>query len=290
MYMQNRKALRRLAKFCAYVLGHSPHEFGLVPDPDGFIQIKELLQAFREEPELRHIRQATLREMLLTLPAPPLEISGRDIRARDRQHLPTPEPVLSPPKLLFCCVRRKAHPLALQRGLFPSTHSKVLLSSRQAMARRMGRRKDASPTLLTVQVQKSIARGIVFYRYGDPLFLADRIPADCLQGPPLPKHHPDRSTPEKTAQKNPPKLAGSYMVAPDRYATPSAGTVAAPETPQGSRHKPPKVVQTEKNSAAVAHRIKKVPRYFMGAAKKHPRCSKNQLTSRNKAGSKLFRS
>lgn len=246
MYMQNRKALRRLAKFCAYVLGHSPHEFGLVPDPDGFIQIKELLQALREEPELRHIRQATLREMLLTLPDPPLEISGRDIRARDRRHLPTPEPAASPPKLLFCCIRRKAHPFVLQRGLFPSTHSKVLLSSRQAMARQMGRRKDSSPTLLTVQVQKAIVRGIVFYRYGDPLFLADRIPADCLQGPPLPKQHPDhRSNPERTAPP-PPKLAGSYMVAPDRYANPSAGAVAIPDTPQGSRHKPQKSYKRKK--------------------------------------------
>ena len=41
--------LKPLAKFLAYILGNRPDEFGLVPDPDGYVKIKALLKVLRHQ-------------------------------------------------------------------------------------------------------------------------------------------------------------------------------------------------------------------------------------------------
>jgi len=40
---------QNLAKMLAYVLGRRPDEFGLIPDAEGFVRIKDLLKALHEE-------------------------------------------------------------------------------------------------------------------------------------------------------------------------------------------------------------------------------------------------
>ena len=58
--------IESLSRFMVYVLGHHPDEFGLVPDLDGFIKIKELLWAIHEEEGWRYVRQSHIREVLLS--------------------------------------------------------------------------------------------------------------------------------------------------------------------------------------------------------------------------------
>ena len=55
--MATNKALIKFSKFLVYILGRKPDEFGLVPDKDGFVKIKELLKAINEEDGWRHIRE-----------------------------------------------------------------------------------------------------------------------------------------------------------------------------------------------------------------------------------------
>ena len=43
--MGRNKDLRKLSKFLEYALGRNPDEFGLVPDGDGFVRIKELAES-----------------------------------------------------------------------------------------------------------------------------------------------------------------------------------------------------------------------------------------------------
>jgi len=47
-----------------YMLGHRPDEFGLVPDSEGFIPYKELLQAIHEEEGWRYVRRSHINEVL----------------------------------------------------------------------------------------------------------------------------------------------------------------------------------------------------------------------------------
>jgi hypothetical protein len=54
-----------LSRFLIYILAHRPDEFGLVPDPIGFVSMKELLRAIHEEPGWGYVREGHLREVLI---------------------------------------------------------------------------------------------------------------------------------------------------------------------------------------------------------------------------------
>jgi putative RNA 2'-phosphotransferase len=211
--MTQQKSLKRLSKLISYVLGRNPAEFGLVPDPDGFVKLKEFLKAVSEEDGLRYVRRSNINEILTTLPDPPIEIKDNYIRAKHRDTLSELLPAQNLPKLLFTCVRRKAYPTVLEKGIFPMGFSHVILSSKPEMARRMGKRKDPEPVLLSVQTRISMDRGIVFYETGDPLFLTKSISPGCFTGPepPKPKEAPEKQeAPEKEILI---KMPGSFLMA-----------------------------------------------------------------------------
>ena len=208
---QNRSA-QQLAKFLSYVLERRPDEFGLVADDSGYFRIKDLLKAINEEQGWRHVRRSHLNEILLSLPNPPFEISDPFIRGLNREQLPAARTVETFPKLLYICVRQKAHPVALEKGLFPSGNPSVVLSSDRELALRLGKRIDSQPVLLSVHVEKCLNAGIVFRQAGQSLFLTDFIPPSCLMGPPLPRDKPQVAKPAPSAKVEPERLPGSFLL------------------------------------------------------------------------------
>lgn len=210
--MTKRRSPEQLAKIISYILERNPAEFGLVPDPDGFVKTKEFLKALSEEEGLKYVRRSNIHEILITLPNPPVEISGSHIRGKKPYKLPELIPSPNLPKVLYTCVRRKAYPVVLDKGIFPMGFSHVILSSVPEMAERMGKRKDPMPVLLVVQTQKSLDNGTVFYEAGELLYLAESIPTGCFAGPALPKQKEvpiKRETPEKEISE---KIPGSFLM------------------------------------------------------------------------------
>ena len=210
--MVQQRPLKQLSKFISYILGHKPAEFGLVPDRDGFVKIKEFLKAVREEEGLKYIRGSDIDEILITIFNPPIEIKDNYIRAKHRDNLPRHDPAQTLPKLLYTCVRRKAYPFVLDKGIFPMGFSHVILSSKPEMAERIGKRKDRMPVLLTVQTRKSLEKGTLFYEAGDTLFLAESIRTGCFTGPPLPKQKEVAIKKETLAEKREQKFPGSFIM------------------------------------------------------------------------------
>ncbi len=200
--------IKKLAKFLEYVLARRPDEFGLIPDPDGFVKIKTLLQALHEDPEWRHLREAHLNTLHVTERTAPIEIQGDKVRATQREQLPAIRVPAQCPKVLYTAVRQRAYPAVHEKGLKPGLLPFVILSSNMAMAQRLGRRSDNAPVLLTIQVAKSQAAGTRFQQYGESLFLADAISPECINGPPLPKEKPIGSLPKAPVQ---PKTPGSFL-------------------------------------------------------------------------------
>jgi putative RNA 2'-phosphotransferase len=219
--MKIQQSVKRLAKFILYVLGRRPDEFGLLPDSEGYLKIKELLKALSEEEGWRHVRRSHLDEILLTDSDPGIEIEGGRIRARSRQHLPKTRPADAPPKLLYTCVRRRAYGRVQAKGLHPAGGQKVILTVDPEMALRLGRRKDNPPVMLTVQVQASLDSGTRYAQFGEHLYLADFIPAGCFQGPPLPREKPAVDKKAAKPQRLMPTDAGTFHPDPFKIGIPT---------------------------------------------------------------------
>lgn len=203
--------LKKQARFLKYILGLRPDEFGLVPDRDGYVKIKDLLKAVHEEAGWRSFRQANINEMMLSLAPTPLEISENRIRAKNGQQVPkrvSPEHL---PKLLFTCLRPKALHATMEKGILPMGRKHVILSSDKNMAERIGRRIHASPALLTVNVENALRQGTLFLQAGETLFLARSIPVGCFTAPPLPKEPgiPKRKEPQKAKERD--RFPGSFF-------------------------------------------------------------------------------
>ncbi|MFZ0613181.1 MAG: RNA 2'-phosphotransferase, partial [Desulfobacterales bacterium] len=193
--MKLQLSARRLEKFIAYVLGRRPDEFGLVPDAEGWIKMKDLLKAINEEDGWRHVRLAHIDEIVLTQPDAAIEISDARVRALSRENLPVPQPANRPPKLLYACIRRRAHPVVLEKGLNATEGEKIVLATAADLALRIGRRRDPQPVLLTVNVEQTLARGTALQQVGELIYTADAIPVGCFTAPPLSKEKPATAKP-----------------------------------------------------------------------------------------------
>lgn len=222
--MTQPKELQKLAKFLSYALGRRPDEFGLIPDSEGYVKIKELLKAAHEEPSLRYLRWFHLSELVLVLPNPPIEIRNRSIRCVDRQNVPQPLPAFALPKLLYTCIRRKAYPAVLERGLSPGKGPWIILSTDRDLALRCGRRLDADPILLTVNTLLAGQAKVEFLRFGEALYLASGLPTGSFSGPPLPKERPKPSPSKETAKPANILTPGSFFIdLADQVPGPHAG-------------------------------------------------------------------
>jgi putative RNA 2'-phosphotransferase len=208
--MGKAKSPQSLAKLITYILGRRPDEFGLVTDAEGFVKVKDLIKALAEEEGWKYVRRSHLNEILYSLADPPFEILDKQIRAKCRDQLSLPRPAQNLPKLLFTCIRTRAYGSVLDKGIFPSGYHQVVLSSNQELAVRIGKRTDHDPVMLTVQVQKSLGKGVTFYQTGESLYLAESIPTGCFSGPPLPKEKPEAKKQDDTDEAGRAKMAGSY--------------------------------------------------------------------------------
>jgi len=225
--MNQQQSLKKLAKFLSYVLGIRPDEFGLIPDKEGFIKIKELLKSLNEEQGWQSVRMAGINEVIISIPDSPIEIKENLIRAKNRENIPEILPDEKPPKLLYTCVRQKAHPVVLDKGIFPLGGSPyVILTSGRYLAEKIGKRIDQSPLLLTVQVEMSRKMGVEFKKFGESIYLAQSIPAGGFTAPPLPKEKADDAKKETPKEVLKPKTPGSYF--PE---------IIAPEEKRFERHK-----------------------------------------------------
>jgi putative RNA 2'-phosphotransferase len=216
--MKPLQSVRRLEKLIAYALGRRPDEFGLVPAADGWVKLKELLKAITEEEGWRHVRRSQIEEIVLTQPEPEIEIHANHVRARRRDLLPAPRSAEHPPKLLYTCVRRRAHFVVMDRGVGAVDGESVVLAVTAKLAQRIGRRRDPHPVLLTVNVEQALARSIALHRLGELIYLADFIPPGCFTAPPLPKEKPTDLKPAAAEKGRDPK-AGTFALDTSRFET-----------------------------------------------------------------------
>ena len=128
----------------------------------------------------------------------------------------SPVPGVVPPKLLYHCVRQKAYPVVSQKGLSPMGQHHVFLATTEDMARRMGKRRDSKPALVTVQAQRACEAGVAFSMQGKLIYMVDHVPVGYFTGPPLPKEKKEATKPKKEVPSTPESLPGSFTLDMER--------------------------------------------------------------------------
>jgi putative RNA 2'-phosphotransferase len=210
------RQLESLARMLTYILSHRPDEFGLVLSDEGFVAIKQLLQALAAESGWGFVRRHHL-EQVAGLSPGTFEIVGDRMRALapDPAQLrhPSGEP---PPALLYAAIPPKAHARVWQEGLKPPPDRELVLAATPELALKLGRRRAPDPILITIQAQAASRRRINFTGYGEVLYLAPALPRDLLQLP-TPPQTPEKPQPERPRPPAPtpgtffPDLAGMFQ-------------------------------------------------------------------------------
>jgi len=207
----------------AYMLGHRPFEFGLVPDEMGFVPIKDLLQALHEEPGWGYAREGSINEVLMGEGRSLFEHINKKIRTIDREWSFDYDGTIDlPGKILFLGIRRKAHPVVMENGLRMTGGSYYVLSPDREMAERIGKRHDHQPVILEIMADAAQREGVSVRRFGD-LFLTEEIPVRFIAGPPVPKNvikaREEKDAGRKEKEIIPQFQAGTFLL--DLEKTPS---------------------------------------------------------------------
>jgi putative RNA 2'-phosphotransferase len=203
--------VNELSSMLVYVLGHRPAEFGIVPSPEGFVSFKELVKALHEEPGWRYVRQSHINEVLLGRDRFLFEIEGDRIRTRERRwEMDLKGRFLdSVPAILFTPVRRRAHPVVMEKGVIPAPGKFLVLSSDEDTALRIGRRQDPKPVLLQVEAGKANKEGTLLYPF-DTLYLCTEIPPKYIAGPPVARETPKTVAEKETKAAEQTRLADAF--------------------------------------------------------------------------------
>ncbi len=170
----------RLAKLLRYILAYRPDEFGLIPDEEGFVKIKDLHLAVTETDGFRGVRRREIETLLEVFAREDFEYR-RDqglVRAREFFYA-SPIYTEDPPRLLYLPVRPRAWIHVSEKGW--GQPQPALMSPEVELAERLARRKGA--LLVEVDTVKAQASGAVFLRFIEKLYLASWLPAEALRGP-----------------------------------------------------------------------------------------------------------
>lgn len=207
---------KALARMLSYVLGVAPHEFGLLPDEDGWIKVKELVKALGQEDGWRFVRESILRDLAIRVAPGAIELDEGRIRSKERTP-PSPEYSADPPPHLYLGVRSRAWPAFKRRGLETNQSGPVMLATDPELALKLGSRRGPDPLLVTIQAQEAMDQGVVFSAWGEKLFICDWVPALCLMGPSISERPPAKKPAQKKAAavaKMPPpeSMPGSFIM------------------------------------------------------------------------------
>lgn len=197
-----------LTRLLSYILGHRPDEFGLAPEPEGFISYKELLWAVHEESGWGYVKEADIREVLMGEGRTLFDYDESRIRAVDRRWVIETAFGENLPKILYTAVRKRAHGHAMEKGLVSERY--LVLSPDPEFALKIGRRKDPEAVALEILTSMALERGGSFLFLGD-VYLSKEIPAGCITGPPVREEAAPGRKIEKEEKERPGRRESDFM-------------------------------------------------------------------------------
>ena len=175
---------RWLSKTVSHALRHEPWVYELELDDQGWVPIEQLLETLRSEKDSwGELAESDLEEMIRVSAKRRHEIQNGRMRAIYGHSLPgklkrTPS---SPPAVLFHGTSPKSIPEIKLNGLMPMNRQNVHLSTDEATAIEVGKRKARDPVLLRVRSMEAFENGVPFYEGNEKVWLADAVPSQFIE-------------------------------------------------------------------------------------------------------------
>ncbi|ASJ13155.1 RNA 2'-phosphotransferase [Thermococcus thioreducens] len=170
----------KVSRLMAYILRHSPEEFGLKPDVEGFVPIDELIRVLRTV--YPGVTEEFVREIVENDPKGLYEIRGNKIRARyghsfevklnhedDRES-----------RVLYHGTPRRNLERILREGLKPMERQFVHLSTSREDALETGRRHGMDVVILIIDAECLRKRGLMVYKAGRNVRIVKKVPLECI--------------------------------------------------------------------------------------------------------------
>ncbi|MBN1109405.1 MAG: RNA 2'-phosphotransferase [Methanomassiliicoccales archaeon] len=179
----NEQELDQLGRTLAGALRHFPERFGLDMDEQGFVSIREFINALRNSNRRYHwLRPHHIIAIIETDPKGRYQISNDMMRATYGHsldldlRLPTED---IPERLYYPATPEEAD-IILETGLRPSDRKMVHLSKTFQDALSAGRVRVENPVILEVDTAAAIEAGNVISKAGKTVFLVREIPPEFL--------------------------------------------------------------------------------------------------------------
>jgi len=164
----------------AYILRHSPEEFGLRPDREGFVPLDEFVKALQTV--YPDVTEELVREIVERDAKGRYEIRDGKIRARYGHSFPVSlnheEDTES--RVLYHGTPRRNLTRIMREGLRPMRRQFVHLSTSRSEAIETGRRHGKDVVLLIIDAECLRRKGLRVYKAGKNVRIVERVPPECI--------------------------------------------------------------------------------------------------------------
>lgn len=179
----DQKRNENISKFLSYVLRHHPQDINLTLDPQGWADIKELIENAHKY-KAWELTQEDIEHVVKTNAKQRFALSEDGIRIRANQghsievYLELPD--VEPPEFLYHGTAKRFLDSIQKEGLKPMQRHDVHLSFDPKTALAVGQR-HGSPVILKIHSKKMADNGFVFKCTKNNVWLTKHVPAEFFE-------------------------------------------------------------------------------------------------------------
>lgn len=179
--MFSKKKEMKLSKFLSKILRHSPEQFGIILDKEGYVKIEKLIKQINSQPNWDGVLEDHIIQVVNNCPKQRYEIKKDLIRARYGHSTKKIDyEKREPPEILYHGTNEGVVGQILKEGIKPMDRRFVHLSDTTNFATLAGKRKGEL-VLLEVEAKKAFKEGIEFHYAEGEVWLCEYVPVEFIR-------------------------------------------------------------------------------------------------------------
>lgn len=179
--MLSRKKEESLSKFMSKILRHTPDQYGIDLNHDGYCEVSDLLASINREPRFSDITLCDIEYVVKNCKKQRYELIDSQIRANyghSIERLSYEETF--PPEILYHGTNKEVSHLILNEGIKPMGRNYAHLSESIEFAELAGKRRGEL-VIIEVKAREAAGEGIKFYHANSGVWLSDFVPSKYLK-------------------------------------------------------------------------------------------------------------